>query len=216
MSPSPASQNDATPPARVYLAVFIAAATLIVGLCLGAWVGSWTTCSDLGGCTFSWSAFEALGTWTGAIGGTAAVFLAVMTYRTTERQRLGELHVLAEAQRQAEADQKDRAERVSVRWRLAVTHPGAPSDYKAIVTNLNTTCKVYRVRVDCPAVGRTLVTSTVDEDHLAPTGAVPLTPPEGESGERWLARLRDETRLTYVIDDIEWSRLGDGPASRTR
>ncbi len=204
---------------RHHLVLIGGIAGLVLGLVIGAWVGS-ASAACFGpsqGCGVSWDAVEAIGTWVGALGGTAAVVAAVLTYWSAEKKRQDDLELAHLASATAATEELKRASKVTVSWFVSVSRAHGVKDVAANVSNRNTSHAVHEVRVRCPDLdGLVYGTQPILPGKFDRTPAIPGVPmPDGVTKQAWLAELKQNTTLTYVIDNVEWTRTGDEVPRKT-
>jgi len=197
---------------------------------LGAWGGGAAAACGGDGCAWSWQAFEAIGTWFGAVAGVLAVGAAIATYRSGEQDRAEERRreSLSEGEREEEA--LAAAARVSGQVTMSAGQQVAEGKHRvnrirATVFNRNTKVGVHQVRVSIDGGINGVATPTIGTSSIAPngndsaefrlgpragSGAKHPPAPDLTAEERrvWLDEITSRLVLTYVINDVAWRRRG--------
>lgn len=212
---------------RHHATVLWAIGAAIVSAALGAWIGTWASCSaSESGCRVRWQAVEAIGTWVGALGGILAVMAAIATYRSGEQSRLELQRRESLTERQLEAEQAVAAARVTVR----ASHMSSTGDLLTglhlTVFNGNTKHSVYQVKLSMDldlfedglgarqvAVLPEIAANGTESApiRLGGPGARSIPPVSVPKAERsdWLRQLESSATMTYTLDDVIWERTGD-------
>lgn len=189
----------------------------LVGLALGWWVGSFTACvATERGCEVRVQSIEAAGTWVGGVGTVLAVGAAVLAYRSEERSRREEERQKEIAAQQRASQALENAKRVVVTAQVVSYTGDAITQLAFEIRNGASQTSAFDLNLSHDTYG-----PFQPEHSLAPGRQVAREVFFGERYQRevpqvprgqrdeWLRRQLDQTKLQFVMKNVQWCRVGD-------